>query len=125
MQFFLVSANFEPWTPKDSCVILQLIHFQLSYNWSLELTRDYLSAVVQDEEIIDMILPYHHKHLDKLARFSITDEELKKLGLFKDNQNEKYKQRRKAKIEHYNDEFEEILKLGKHDASNYGIDGKY
>jgi penicillin G amidase len=124
LQFYLISADFEPWTPRDSCVIIQLIHFQLSYNWHLELTRDYLSALVQDEEIIDMILPYHHEHLDELAKFSITDQELKKLGLFEDNRNEKYKPRRKAKIQHYIDQPEEIQNFDEDDAANYGIDGK-
>ena len=82
-----ISINNETviWKPTDSLSIYLFSMFGLSDSYDIELYRDYLYYKLQDQELVDKILPIgSHFEVDEIKNV-ISDSELKKLGFYKDN----------------------------------------
>lgn len=119
LQFHLIWTDFHPWTPVDSCTYLKLMHFNLNLNWSYEWLRDYLLAASEDEELVNMILPYLPEQSDDVA-YSINEEELKEMGWYKKKDHTKVNPRKANPSSYDFSEYEGVDKLGLRSQENQG-----
>ena len=83
--FFL---KFDKWTLTDTCTCLKFFHFSLNHNWGFEISRDYIEAFSQDQNLIDMLFPYQPETFDEITTHVITEHEIQMQGRFVDNRNE-------------------------------------
>jgi penicillin G amidase len=101
LQFKLFGLEHEDWTFVDSCSVLHLMSFLLSGDWGFEFLRDYLSAVLDDEEFVKEMMSYHHDYTDNSTIPIINDDELKDIGFFKFNKIKEETNVRHGNITHY------------------------
>lgn len=110
IDYWLLGAEFEPWKPEDSLSVYIYTMYSLSH--SKELYRDYLFSKIQDEEIVDLMLPSYPEDEIEFAQSVITDEELKENKFYKKDGLKRQKSKEKRKIyEFISNNLEEELKL--------------
>ncbi|CAI2378596.1 unnamed protein product [Moneuplotes crassus] len=122
LQFHFFGINYENYTIVDSCTLTKLMGFMLSGNWGDEVVRDYLSAITQDEELVQGLYSYSDSQFDEFSTTILNEQELIDIGL---NTSEKLPQVEnllKGNITNYVDEvvsemIEEIESV-KFDGSN-------
>jgi acyl-homoserine lactone acylase PvdQ len=83
LEFKATGANFEPWQVSDSVLVTKFMQWLTTQDAHSEILRDYLSFALEDEELIERLLPYQDKHFTPTDAFIINDEELKSIGKFK------------------------------------------
>ena len=72
------------WKSTDSLSIYLFMMFGLSESFDAEIYRDYLFAKLQDQELVDQILPIGSKYeIEEIAQV-INDQELKDMGFYKE-----------------------------------------
>ena len=76
MEFSLLGVEFRPWTPLDTCLLMKLMYFSNSWNWTEELLREYLANALQNSKLARQILPTHESYLSKRGATVISDSEL-------------------------------------------------
>lgn len=94
--------------------------FMLSGNWGLEFTRDYISAVTKDEELIQSLFSYSDAYFDELTEVIITEEELKDIGLYTTKRPEEIRDIKKGNLTQY---IEEIVHEIIEDIETVSLDG--
>lgn len=101
LQFQVFWMEYEDWTPVDSCTVLQLLYFMLSPDWGVEILRDYVGAITEDEELVKQLLIYESKYFGDLTVPIINDDELKESGQYTSKTHEEVKDYRRGNITHY------------------------
>jgi len=82
LQFSVFRISFEEWTLVDSCTIMHLMHFMLSPDWGIEILRDYITAVSDDDNLAQLLLTYDSKYWDNSTIPIINEEEMIANGFF-------------------------------------------
>ena len=122
LQFWAFGITFQNWTINDSCTLWKLMSFMLSPDWGLEFSRDYVSAITEDEEFIQSLFSYSDKHFDDNTEFIINEEEHKEIGLYSKERQKHLKDFQKGDMKKYVeevvDEIAEELKSVSFDGSN-------
>jgi penicillin amidase len=110
IEYWVLGTQFEKWKPEDSLSIY--IFMQYAMTQSDEVFRDFIYSKIQDEDIVDRLIPFHPSNEIKGAKAVFTDEELKKFGFYeKDGQKPKpYSEKRKI-FEFIEDNLEEEFRV--------------
>ncbi|CAI2384247.1 unnamed protein product [Moneuplotes crassus] len=83
IEYWVLGTKFDKWKPEDSISIYTFMSFFLSE--SNEVTRDYYFSKLQDEDLIEELLPMHPDKESEISTPVFTDEELKEFKLYKKN----------------------------------------
>ncbi|CAI2381259.1 unnamed protein product [Moneuplotes crassus] len=121
-QFFAFGISHQNYTVLDTCTLYKLMGFMLSGDWGSEILRDYMSAVTQDEELIQAISSYSDEKFDEMTQTILKEEELMDIGLHTTKKPSKIENPLKGNISEYIEEvvsemIEEIDSV-KFDGSN-------
>lgn len=63
LEYHVLGLEFKPWSIVDSLSITKLLMFHATYDWSIELLREYLYDHVKNTDIVDQVLPFQDKDL--------------------------------------------------------------
>lgn len=81
IEFDILWTSFEDWTPQDSLAIQNFMVYFLTKDWFFEYIRERLTEVY-DRETVDKLIPFKREHyLDMPGMETISDQELKRIGL--------------------------------------------
>lgn len=76
----MFGIEYKNWTITDTCTIIKFAGFVNIADWGIEIIRDYISAVTQDEELVQGLYSYNDQRFDDLTVPIITKQELIDLG---------------------------------------------
>ena len=132
LQYHILWTEFEEWNTIDSCTTMQLVRFFLSHNWGLEIARDYILALTNDEELMNSMFAFDPEYFDEMTTYIVHDEDLKKANLFSNATDHEVKVNpRVANISHYfNQEVEKAFSsiIPEHvegGSNSWVIDGRF
>ena len=49
LEYYILRAEFRPWTPKDTLAFNKLISFRLTFDWAFEYTRSLLATNIGED----------------------------------------------------------------------------
>lgn len=85
-EFKTLGVPFEPWQPEDTAVIAKFMELRFLKGWTTEITKDFISTVFE-ESFVEVAYPAVGQYsADDDSGVIITDDELKEMGLFVDQQ---------------------------------------
>lgn len=89
LEYVLLDIGFEPWTVVDTLAITKMLMFHMTYDWSIDILREYLYNSVKNKEVVDHILPFQDKDLWIYNTTLLNNDEIEHLmeKYFDKNQN--------------------------------------
>ena len=82
IEYYILGIKWEPYTVLDLLSVEKFLDFVVSYNYQMEITRDYVFAATNSSDLADKYMPYQNKYYRHNNYPTIEDEELIKQGLF-------------------------------------------
>ena len=74
-EFYLLGhTDIEPWRVQDSLALLKLLNFHLSWNWSQDFIREFLTEI-NLEDMIEEIFPFTAEFSDNMVTI-LNDEDI-------------------------------------------------
>jgi len=126
LEYYILGIDFEPFTHTDILLIEKLIDFITSYNHQMELTRDIVYNATNSTSFMDKYMPYKSSFFRHNNYPTVSDEELKKSGLYEkdglrklsQNSTSPYKSRINLSRKDIFEDVRETLNLVHFDGSN-------
>ena len=82
IEFYILGVKLEPFGVMDLLTVEKFLDFVVSYNYQMEVTRDYVFSATNSSDIAEKYMPYRNKYYRHNNYPTIEDEELIKQGLF-------------------------------------------
>ena len=82
IDYWLLGAEFEKWTPEDSISIYLYTVFLLADGHKDAILSEYFNSKLKNEELVEQIFPVNQKYELDISTPIITDDELKEAGFY-------------------------------------------
>lgn len=131
LEYHIIGIEFRNWTIIDSLTVCGLMQLHLTYDWQVEVFRDFLYSRIGDEAISELVLPYEEENFSWLTQTILNDEELKQSGLYEEEYLKKHSKkdpRKKYEFEEdkgFNDALNILKSRGPGASNNWAIHGKH
>ena len=82
IEYTILGAEFDPWTPADSLAIVKVMDFFLTFDGFAELGREIVANATGSEAFAREFMPFEEKFFGEETLTILSEAELKKSGLF-------------------------------------------